>query len=83
MLNSGKPSFMFYGHPNFQEWTEALGNNSQDCGVNAKTEMESLKNYLEQYNCLSGLVLQKLNLEVITITFYFRNNIVLNDSNHI
>lgn len=72
MLNSEKPSFLFYGHRNLEEWLDVLACNSQDGGVNAKTEMENLKDYLEQYKSLSGLVLQKLTIEVITITFYIR-----------
>lgn len=72
MLNSDKPSFIFFGRRYFDEWVDVLANNSQDGGVNAKTEIENLKDYLEQYNSLSGLVLQKLTIEVITIKFYFR-----------
>lgn len=69
MLSSGKPSFLFYGHSDIKEWIEVLTPNSQDCGENAKIEMENLKDYLDQYNSLSGLVLQKLSIQVIIIIF--------------
>lgn len=65
------PSFVYYGHPSFRDWTNALTCNVENGGVNAKAEMKNLKAYLDKYPNLSGIILEWLSLDVIIIIFLF------------
>lgn len=61
LLGSGKPTFLYFGHQDVQEWIDVL----QNCAPNAKTEMANLKKFLEPYQNISGLIIETITMEVI------------------
>lgn len=61
LIDSQKPTFLYYGYVNFDAWMAAL----QNCAPNAKTEMSNLKTFLEPYKSISGLVIEAITPDVI------------------
>lgn len=67
LCSCSKPVFVTYGYENLKMWGQAL---QQAADKNNDNEWKNVKNHMSNYSCISGLILDHLDVEVRTYTYH-------------